>query len=83
MTSPSGFSEYSVTWMCNECGERWADLDKPNDPCTATEGCTGEAMGLAFYEGPASGPNPVPFTYVVTHADGTQTRYNSDGTVAE
>lgn len=63
----TGDSRYNVSWVCRGCGEKWADPERPDDPCTATEGCTGEPMGMAFWAG---------------EADGTETRYNSDGTRA-
>jgi hypothetical protein len=60
-------SRYNVTWMCSECGEKWADPEQSDTPCTATAGCSGEPFGVAYWAG---------------EADGSETRYNSDGTRA-
>lgn len=79
------YSRYSVSWMCRGCGEKWADLEHPDDPCTATEGCTGDMVGFAFWEEEPEDQAEaarLASAYTVTDDDGTQTRYNSDGTHA-
>lgn len=82
MTAES-YSRYTVTWMCNECGEKWAAPDKPDEPCTATEGCKGEPMGIAFWDGTETAEEAAhkAVPYMIVDDAGTKTYYNADGTV--
>lgn len=53
------YSAYDVRWCCNTCGLSWEVGAEWDGPCTATENCSGQPVGMAFYSRPATADEAV------------------------